>query len=58
MKCPFRCSKYVRWDAKRAEALVHEDFENCHGDECPCYYTDENDVEKCSRCYDGPEEEL
>lgn len=31
-------------------------FAPCHGDECPFYYTDENDVPKCIRC-NGPEEE-
>lgn len=57
MKCPFRIKREVVWNTTRCRAAMHEDFEPCHEEECPFYYTDENDVSKCSRC-DGGEEDI
>ena len=59
MRCPFRiCTTKMLppyGDADVSE-VTHRDYEICHGDECPFYYVDENDVPKCIRC-NGPEEE-
>lgn len=60
MKCPFRISRDIVLDKSYNtyyKVVAHENFENCHGDDCPFYYVDENDVGKCARC-DGGEEEL
>ena len=65
MICPFRIhTKTVsQWKAPefgkddgQDEEEITRTFEPCHGDECPFYYVDENDVPKCARC-NGPEEE-
>lgn len=60
MKCPFKIYKNTTVDKSYSTYCVikvHESFEECHGDDCPFYYVDENDVGKCARC-DGGEEEL
>lgn len=63
MKCPFRVKtfkhhEYINGKAIGAPTEVrHCYFEDCHGDECPFYYTDEDNVEKCARCDGGPREE-
>lgn len=68
MICPFRVHTKTRkhteeYPAGKYNVLVPASykettrtFEHCHGDECPFYYVDENDVPKCARC-NGPEEE-
>ena len=57
MKCPFRLSTTKTKDTQLSKTYTHCYFEDCHGDECPFYYRDYNDVEKCARVH-GPEEEL
>ena len=66
MKCPFRINTMQRdgnmeWNqATSSIDVIHfttREFADCYGDECPCFYKDENDVDKCSRC-NGLEEEL
>ena len=58
MICPFRIytetRKYTEYNILHKETKCT--FAPCHGDECPFYYVDENDVPKCTRC-NGPEEE-
>ena len=61
MICPFRIHTKTRKHEERYTSPVSYEettstFEDCHGDECPFYYVDENDVPKCTRC-NGPEEE-
>lgn len=53
MKCPFRIKREASWNFATRHAIIYEEFEDCHEDECPFYYTDENDVSKCSRCDGG-----
>lgn len=63
MICPFRIhTKTVTQFYTGDENHNHDEeettrtFEPCHGDRCPFYYIDENDIPKCARC-NGPEEE-
>ena len=61
MKCPFRLQKDIKLDTfdnhSKGHVYVNEEFAPCHGDDCPFFYMDCHDVEKCARC-DGGEEEL
>ena len=65
MRCSFRINTTQRdgtdWDLTTNSPVptrfTTREFAECYSDECPCYYKDENDVDKCSRC-NGPEEEL
>lgn len=63
MKCPFRVKTFNHREFISGKAIgnpieVHHCyFEDCHGDECPFYYTDEDNIEKCARCDGGPREE-
>ncbi len=54
MKCPFKTKKDIKVDLfdnhSKGHVNVTESFAPCDGDECPCYYQDDNGVEKCSRC--------
>ena len=54
MKCPFRINKTIKLnlcDGRQKGTIVSEEnFSDCYGDFCPCYYQDENGVDKCSRC--------
>ena len=64
MICPFRIhtKTITGWHRPDANSSGYDEeettrtFELCHGDECPYYYVNENDVPKCARC-NGPEEE-
>lgn len=62
MVCPFRIytktRKYTEEYPNPATTYKETEctFAPCHGDECPFYYVDENDIPKCIRC-NGPEEE-
>ena len=61
MICPFRIyTKTRKYTEEYPNPVSYKEttctFAPCHGDECPFYYTDENDVPKCIRC-NGPEEE-
>lgn len=63
MKCSFRVKTFNHREFISGKAIgnpieVHHCyFEDCHGEECPFYYTDENNVERCARCDGGPREE-
>ena len=62
MKCPFLISKDMAFDLfdnhSKGHILITEKFGNCSYDECPFYYKDDEDVDHCSRCDGGPEEDL
>lgn len=62
MKCPFKMKKDIHVnlfdDHSKGHVYVNESFAPCDGDECPCYYQDDNGVDKCSRCDPIIEEEL
>lgn len=59
MKCPFRVktfrnNEYLNGKAIGEKVSVrHCEFEDCHGDDCPFFYMDCHDVEKCARCDGG-----
>lgn len=63
MKCPFRIRQADFIDTisvngrARDAKITAKTFEDCHGEDCPYYYVDENDVSKCARCV-GQEEEI
>lgn len=61
MKCPFKTQKDIKFDLfddrSKGHIYVNDSFGPCNGDECPYFYMDCHDVEKCGRC-DGIEEEL
>lgn len=64
MKCPFRIRQVdfvgtINVDGRAKDAkITAKTFEECHGDECPYYFVDENDVSKCARCTNSEEEEI
>ena len=63
MKCPFRVKTFTHREFIGGRAIdsptevQHHYFEECHGDDCPFFYDDENGIEKCARCDGGPREE-
>lgn len=61
MKCPFLINKITmvdRTSTRYVKGSVEESFGNCSYDECPFYYKDEDDTDKCARCDGGPQEDL
>lgn len=56
MKCPFRKVTTFQYDYSSLGNGSHnlkkteEEFSYCYGDNCPFYYTDEDDIGHCNRC--------
>lgn len=56
MKCPFR--KITNYQYKYSAngsgshlvTRTEEEFSYCYGDNCPFFYTDEEDIGRCNRC--------
>lgn len=63
MICPFRVHTktheysegYPKPDSYKETTCT---YEPCHGDECPFYYVNDNDMPKCARCNTSEEEEI
>jgi hypothetical protein len=62
MKCPFRVKTFTHREFTNGKAVGnpvevrHCYYEECHGDECPYFYRNDEDIDHCARCDGGPED--